>query len=1138
MSIPSWHERCTLREDVRSGRLELFEFAADLNLVRQGNAPDIYQQPQDFFSRTYPSGQMKLLVRQVARRLSDLPDGKPVIRMQVAYGGGKTHTLIALLHLAEQGAKLHNHPTVGTFLTFADVSQLPRARVALLPFDKFNFQEGLTVYDAEGNSRTAYTPWGILAFQLGGAPGYAMVNDNPQEYSAPGEDRLAELLALPQKRDGSGTLILIDETLMYCRDAYNARASTLGTLKDFFQRLTQAVGRTPKCAMVASLVSSETEKHDATGIIILRELENIFGRVEENIEPVGRDDLPEVLRRRFFEQIPSEEDRQTIANAISAALQNIPVRDSQKDQQAEHRFRDSYPFHPELLDVLIQKWTLLSKFQRTRGALRLLGLALKEAVGHDPSPLIAPGAFLSYRNEPTALSPALAELVKATDDGESWRPILEGEAARARIAQGQYPALHHREIEQAVIATFLHSQPRGKRAETPDLLGLLAYSGVDQISLTEGLKGWRGLSWFLVEGDDHFWQLDLTPNLNQMHAAAMDRVKGSDIEDEIHKRASNAKTLTERPNDIPAHVLPRSPRDVEDDKNKPELRYLILGPECAVTPGQPVSAEVNAFFSTTSGPNNPRTYKNALVALAPDSASLSGLRNQIKRALAWQLVQKSDDAARLSEAQQKKLQKELQDAERLIPGSVQATWSVLVAADEGGTIRAELLKSIPDKQNATPFERIIHTLRESERLAPEKIDPDLLLPDSYFTLWRAGQTELKVIDLARSFGQFTRLPRLLRRRVLDESLRQGAQSGALVLRLVRSDGSARTIWRQTPSDDDLHREELEIVPLKHATLTSLDPALLAPGALPDLWPVTPNGGLTPEQINAYFDGRLAPRLDSPQTLDQALRTAVKDGLLLLQISGESYYHESLPPGLPLDGASALPPPQALKGGALGPVALPDAWATGSTTIGRLIEALTAKLGTPVPWPALRDALLDGERQNIFSLDTALLVTAAPTERAAIPVRSREITTLDTGAFIDASVTSLLQGGQAKLADIKAAIERARGVTIPDAVFIRAAKQAASEGKISLPEGIEKQPDAEIIKQHVQPKKTRIAVEARLNLKALADLPQAAQEIRNSFPDMNFEFRITISAEGEALSPEQVEQLNAILGSVSPQLRLS
>ena len=97
MPLPSWSQRCGLREDVRSGRLELHEFAADLNLVRQRKAPAMYQDPEAFFGYTFPSGQLKLLVRQVARRLSDLPDGKPVIRIQVAYGGGKTHTLIALI---------------------------------------------------------------------------------------------------------------------------------------------------------------------------------------------------------------------------------------------------------------------------------------------------------------------------------------------------------------------------------------------------------------------------------------------------------------------------------------------------------------------------------------------------------------------------------------------------------------------------------------------------------------------------------------------------------------------------------------------------------------------------------------------------------------------------------------------------------------------------------------------------------------------------------------------------------------------------------------------------------------------------------------------------------------------------------
>lgn len=1134
MPLSPWHERCRLREDVRTGRLELSEFAAKLNLVRQKQAPPIYQDPQAFLTRTYPSRQLKLLVRQVARRLSDLPDGKPVIRMQVSYGGGKTHTLITLLHLAEQGGYLLTHPTTQTFLTFADMDHLPRSRVVLLPCDDFGYKEGLTVYGPEGHSRTAHTLWGALAYQLGGDVGYTMVDDDLAAFIAPGEERLAELLTLPQRHHGSGTLILIDETLMYCRDAYNARPTTLGTLKDFFQRLTQAVSRTSKAALVASLVSSETEQHDATGITVLKELEAVFSRLEENIEPVGRDDLPEVLRRRFFEQVPSAEERQAIANALVATLQGIPVRDSQRDAEAEKRFSDAYPFHPELLDVLTQKWTQLPNFQRTRGMLRLLGLALQEAVDHDPNPLIAPGVFLAYKNDRTALSPALIELVKAPGESDRWQPILEGEGNRAHAAQSQFPGLRSRELEQAVVATFLHSQPRGKRAETADLLGLLAYSGVDQISLTEGLKDWRGRSWFLVEGDDHFWQLDLTPNLNKMHADALDRVRTSDVEDEVRRRARDARILTRTTDGVRAYTLPGAPRDVEENA---EFRYLVLGPECAATPEQPVPPEVAAFFLTVSGSNNPRTYKNALVALAPDRSSLDGLRNQVRRWLGWQLVQQSDDARRLSDAQQKKLASEMQKSNNELPVMVQGTWSVLVAADESGAIKAELLKTLPGNQNATPFERIVAMLRESERLAPERIDPELLLPGSYFNLWRAGQTSLPVPELANDFGQFTRLPRLMRRAVLDESLRQGAQIGVFVLRLVRDDGSARTIWRQAPSEEDLHRPQLELVPIAHAALTNLEVSLLAPGILSGLWP-TPPSSLTLAQISAYFDGQRVPRLHDQQVLSQALRTAVKDGLVMLQVNGESYCHESLPPDLVLDDAQVLPPPAALKGSEIGEVALPTAWADGSTTVGRLLEALTVSHGTSVPWPALRDALLEGNRQGIFSVDTGLLLAASSTERAAIPVGPRKITTLDTGAFIDASVTSLLQAGRPKLSDIKAAIERTRGVAIPTPVFMRAAMQAASEGKITLPEGMGKLSEANFLDQVIEPKKTSIAVEAKLNLKALTDLPQAAQAILTAFPDMNFEFRIVISAEGEVLTPEQMQQLNVILSGINPNLRIS
>jgi predicted AAA+ superfamily ATPase len=140
MTVPAWHQLCTLREDVRTGRLTLDEFAADLNGVRTGESPAVYREATMFFSRTYPTFRMKQLVRDVLLRLAG-EGGKPVQQLQVAYGGGKTHTLITLLHLAEQGQGLADHRTVQEFVTFAGLPQPPQARVALLPFDKFDVRE-------------------------------------------------------------------------------------------------------------------------------------------------------------------------------------------------------------------------------------------------------------------------------------------------------------------------------------------------------------------------------------------------------------------------------------------------------------------------------------------------------------------------------------------------------------------------------------------------------------------------------------------------------------------------------------------------------------------------------------------------------------------------------------------------------------------------------------------------------------------------------------------------------------------------------------------------------------------------------------------------------------------------------------
>ena len=515
----AWHENCVLRDDVRQGTLTLAEFAADLYAVRTGDARNVYQLPNLFFDRTYPTYNLKTLVRDVFHRLSGR-GGKPVIRVQVAYGGGKTHALIALLHLAERGDELKTHTTVQEFMGFSGVDALPQARVALLPFDKFDVRAGLSVEGPDGRGQQVKTPWGALAYQLAGDEGLAKVAEHETNYIAPAEPILVELLKAPQAA-GLSTLILIDEALIYMCGAVNDEPKRLGILRNFFQMLTQAVGKVERVAMVASLISADILSNDPTGVQVLDAMEGVFRRMEETVEPVSREDVSELLRRRLFEEVPDSGVRRTIVDRLAGAMQKLPIRDSQRDGNAYDRLLTSYPFHPDLLEVFYQKWTQLSKFQRTRGVLRMFATALKASDGKDPSPFVGPSALLGTDGE---LSEAIRELIEACEEGNQWTPILSGELERARDIQKNYPRLKCREIEGAVLSTFLHSQPPGQKADQTDLYPLLAHPEVDTMSVEKGLSEWREVSWFLKE-DKSIWSLGTTSNLTSMHVQAMRKTK-------------------------------------------------------------------------------------------------------------------------------------------------------------------------------------------------------------------------------------------------------------------------------------------------------------------------------------------------------------------------------------------------------------------------------------------------------------------------------------------------------------------------------------------------------------------------------------------------------------------------------------
>ncbi|MDZ4820706.1 MAG: DUF499 domain-containing protein, partial [Planctomycetota bacterium] len=396
-----WHEVVHLRKDLKSGELSLHMFAADLyEVMMQNGARPIYENPNEFFSLTYPTHNLRNLVREVVLRLAGKND-KAVRQLELTYGGGKTHTLITLRHLVHDPENLPDLPAVNEF-TEAIGQDLPRARVAALCFDKLDVETGMDVRSPDGAVRRLKHPWSILAFQIAGDDGLKLLNADgkaEERMTPPAENTLTDLLSMPLKAK-MGTLILLDEVLMYVKVKTRSEPGWLDYMTAFFQCLSQAAAKVERCCIVASLLSSEPkDQADALGKRIVSELYDVFQRQrEEAVQPVEKDDVAEVLRRRLFDP-ESVQHRGTWPTHVIAALKGIGALDEQTDKLgavAEERYLKSYPFHPELTDVFYTKWASgIERFQKTRGVLRTFALALREAEKWDESPLVGAGAFLN-----------------------------------------------------------------------------------------------------------------------------------------------------------------------------------------------------------------------------------------------------------------------------------------------------------------------------------------------------------------------------------------------------------------------------------------------------------------------------------------------------------------------------------------------------------------------------------------------------------------------------------------------------------------------------------------------------------------------------------------------------------------------
>ena len=979
-----WHKIVKIRPDLKSGELSLNIFAADLYDVAMGKAKPVYQEPEEFFSLTYPTFNLRELAKDVVLRLAGKSD-KAVRQLELTYGGGKTHSLITLWHLASEPDKLPDLPAVKEFIEHIGMKP-PRARIAVLPFDKLDAEKGMEVRGPQGEIRWLKNPWSVIAFQIAGADGLRLLHPDEKDEerdSAPAENLMTELLALPQK-EGLSTLILIDEVLMYAREKVGKDPAWQGRLLDFFQYLTQAATKVERCAMIASLLATDPRKSDTLGKEITRDLYAIFRRErEEGVQPVLKEDVAEVLRRRFF-VADSIRNREDFRSHVVAALKGISDLDDQtrKDgKAAEQRFVASYPFHPELIDVFYSKWTNLEGFQRTRGVLRTFALALREAERWDESPLVAANSFLTEPGK-SGISEAARELttIAATEEYEGkkqeWTAILEGELDKARDIQGDTGGLRFRELEQAVFATFLHSQPIGQKALTRDLMVILGPTRPDKIELEKALTRWSEVSWFLDEASDvdrgsgapkqlpKSWRLGSRPNLRQMHYDACQRVSAELTDARLIDEISKLKTLTAGASAAGAivHSLPKRANDIEDDG---EFHFAILGPRAASDSGKP-SAEAKRYIDETTGPDKPRVFRNAVVLAMPSRDGVEAARNRIRDYLGWEEVraQLKDQLQghELDPIRDATLSASISGARSKITEAIQQAYCIVGTVSEKNEIQA--FKITVDGPSL--FARIKDDDRA--RIQDRAVSADALLPDGPYDLWRDGEKSRRLKDLVGAFALSPQLPKMLNRRAILDTLILGCKEGQFVLRVVRPDRSVRTFWRQEPDEAALKDPSLEVVLPQAAELTEISADLLTPGRLPGLWQA---GSASFGELANYFSGATVVKINkggyeesvtvpklSRDALAAAVMEAVRNGKLWLTSGQASILAEEIPAGLLTDDARLQAPPAPIPATDLTPASLPEVWSGDSTTALAIAVALSKKAGTNLPWSTVRD-VIDG-----------------------------------------------------------------------------------------------------------------------------------------------------------------------------------
>ncbi len=777
-NLKPWRNVAIPHEDVQKGTFSASEFAADLweaHKAVQGDssarAPREYRDANEFFSRTYITEGLGNLLRAALKRLT-AAGGEPVVQLQTNFGGGKTHSMLALYHLcgSEQAANL---PGVDAFLKEEGLAGPSGVRRVVIVGNKM--QPG--AIDEKPDGTEVRTLWGEIAWQLGGKDGYDIVRTADEQATSPG-DSLTELL-----KQFAPAVILIDEWVAYARQLYNRydlkECGSFDTQMTFAQTLTEAAKIVPGVVLVVSLPASKTETGSQAGQETLERLAGVVGRIESTWQPATRDEAYEIVRRRLFETSLDTVARGGTVRAMVEMSRKNPSHFPAyvREQDYQRRLENTYPIHPELFDDLYRTWSTIPGFQQTRGVLRLMAAVIHSLWDNgDMGLMIMPG--LVPLDDPRVRS----EFTKFL--GTGWNNIIEAEID----GQGSLAAQIDREnanlgalgaARRAARTLFLATSPL-QSANQPGINENQLKLGCSQPGEKPAIfgdaasyLGARSAHLYNEGGNMRYSEQPTLRRLAEDRKAQLDEAELIEaLEAVLRKPPHNDKGDFAR-----LHIAPHSPADVNDSES---VALVVIPPsETYTNGGEEAPALTFANQVLDSRGAAPRIYKNTVVFAAADSARAEELLEAVGWWSAWSGIVKHiheshPSMANVTQNQRHAAETDLENARKLVDARIPETYQWLLLPTQKSPQEPLRIAAHRMRGDRPVAVKAAHFLTGKQWLMAQMDGPALRLEIDQIPLWKDGA--VAVDALCEYFARYPYLPRVASSDTTIEAVRDGVSS--------------------------------------------------------------------------------------------------------------------------------------------------------------------------------------------------------------------------------------------------------------------------------------------------------------------------------------------------------------------------